>query len=131
MYPLGPRPFSGSLRYCGVSLPVILSFALNLGSWEEIQSKAQNDKQLMSAVTPQYLKEPLFVTGQAYCNVYRYSDQEDEVSRQIAAERLQKYLEQSEDEIVLRRKTIVNWRRGCLGTIVAVNSHADLHDLCD
>ena len=85
----------------------------------------------MSAVTPQYLKEPLFVTGQAYCNIYRYSDQEDEVSRQIAAERLQKYLEQSEDEIVLRRKTIVNWRRGCLGTIVAVNSHADLHDLCD
>ena len=52
---------SGSLRYCGVSLPVILSEAKNLDLWEQILRFAQNDWYLKSAVTPQYLKEPTFI----------------------------------------------------------------------
>ena len=32
--------YIGSLRYCGVPLPVILSEAKNLGLWEQIQSRA-------------------------------------------------------------------------------------------
>ena len=34
--------------------------AKNLGLWEQIRTEAQNGKQLMSTVTPQYLKEPVF-----------------------------------------------------------------------
>ena len=47
-----------SLRYCGVSLPAILCFGSYLGLWEQILHFAQNVKQLMSGVTPQFLKEP-------------------------------------------------------------------------
>ena len=51
---------NGSLRYCGVPLPVILCFGSYLGlwEWEQILRFPQNDKQLILFLTAQDLREP-------------------------------------------------------------------------
>ena len=58
--------YIGSLRYCGVSLPVILelwilAYGNRFRAEPVLREAIQNVKQLMSPVTPQYLKEPILV----------------------------------------------------------------------